>query len=111
MTSNHPSSVFQCSCLLYVIDIAHPRPLEQLETLRYELEQYEKGLSNRPSIIVANKMDLPEAQNNFENFKSGVNLPTLGVSAKLGLSLTPLLASMRFLVDHNLEQKSEVLLY
>lgn len=29
---------------------------------RNELEQYQQGLSLRPHAIVANKMDLPEAQ-------------------------------------------------
>jgi Obg family GTPase CgtA len=50
--------------LVYVLDLASgvgddtgPLPWDQFEELVFELEQYQKGLSQRPSIVVANKID------------------------------------------------------
>lgn len=48
--------------LCYVIDAASERPFDTLAHLRDELEAYQEGLSARPGIVVANKMDLPGAQ-------------------------------------------------
>ena len=39
-----------------------------LQSLKIELEQYRTGLSKRMSGIVANKMDLPSAQENILGF-------------------------------------------
>ncbi|XP_042232521.1 mitochondrial ribosome-associated GTPase 2-like isoform X2 [Homarus americanus] len=93
----------RCGCLLYVIDTSQPRPWEQLEVLMYELEQYQAGLSTRPHAIVANKMDLPEAQENLKELATHVDLPLVPVSAKMGDQLVPLLALLRLLVDYQHE--------
>ena len=53
--------VERCVCLIYVIDLGQPDPVEQLETLRFELEQYSAGLSTRPHAVIANKIDLEGA--------------------------------------------------
>lgn len=42
-----------------------PLFLDELESLRYELEEYSPGLSHRPSAIVANKVDLPHSEENI----------------------------------------------
>ncbi|KAK3849338.1 hypothetical protein Pcinc_043908 [Petrolisthes cinctipes] len=72
----------RCSCLLYVIDMAQPQPWLQLQVLRYELEQYKYGLSSRPHAVVANKMDLIEAQVNVSEFVRHVDLPVVGNNNK-----------------------------
>ena len=54
--------------LAYVLDMAGVdgrTPWEDFRHLQNELELYMKGLSKRPSIILANKMDLPEAEENL----------------------------------------------
>ena len=48
--------------------------IDQLETLRYELEMYSPGLSDRPAAVVANKIDLPQAKENILSLK-GTNYP------------------------------------
>ena len=61
--------------LLYVIDMAGVdgrTPLEDYKILKNELEQYMEGLSERAMLIVANKMDLPESRENFEEFMCGL---------------------------------------
>lgn len=55
--------------LVFVLDMAGTDgrlPWEDLRHLREELELYMKGLSSRPAIIAANKMDLPGAAENLE---------------------------------------------
>ncbi|MDD5699251.1 MAG: GTPase ObgE, partial [Victivallaceae bacterium] len=55
--------------LAYVLDAAGVdgrTPWEDFRHLRRELELYMKGLSRRPAVIIANKMDLPESADNLE---------------------------------------------
>lgn len=54
--------------LIYVIDMAGidgRTPWEDFRHLQNELELYMKGLSKRPALIAANKMDLPESAENL----------------------------------------------
>lgn len=44
-------------------------PIENIEKIKEELEKYKEGLSERPTVIAVNKMDIPEAQENFEKIK------------------------------------------
>ncbi|HLR11553.1 MAG TPA: GTPase ObgE [Sporosarcina sp.] len=61
--------------ILHVIDMSGMEgrdPYEDYEIIQNELEQYNLRLTERPQIIVANKMDLPEAEENLANFKEKV---------------------------------------
>ena len=42
---------------------------DDLQKLRKELDLYDPMLSERPWIVVANKMDLPEAAEKLEHFR------------------------------------------
>ena len=44
-------------------------PIEDYESINKELEEYDKRLIEKPSIIIANKMDLPDATSNLNNFR------------------------------------------
>ena len=44
--------------------------------MKKELELYKEGLSSRPALIVANKMDMPEAAENLAEFKKIVGSDT-----------------------------------
>ena len=53
---------------VFVLDTAGSEgrnPIEDLGSLRRELDLYDPTLSQRPWIIVANKMDLPGAEENL----------------------------------------------
>ena len=68
----------RCVCILYIVDTAQPEPWQQLEVLRYEIEQYNSDLLGRPSAVVANKMDLPKALTNLQQLRQyaeEINLP------------------------------------
>ena len=61
--------ITRCRILVFVIDIAGSEgrnPLEDLQNLRREIDLYDPTLSSRPWLLVANKMDLPEAEKNLK---------------------------------------------
>ncbi len=58
--------------ILHVIDMGATEdrdPFEDYETINNELESYQLRLLDRPTIIVANKMDVPGAEENLVAFK------------------------------------------
>ncbi|XP_046444665.1 GTPase Obg-like isoform X1 [Daphnia pulex] len=92
----------RCLCLLYVVDASLPEPWQQLEVLRYELEQYDPHLLERPSGVLANKMDLPQSTINLKELKQYVekiNLPLFPVSAMNNVGVLPILHFVRQLYD------------
>ena len=59
--------------LLHVIDMSAMEgrdPYEDYLTINKELESYDLRLMERPQIIVANKMDMPYAEENLKEFKA-----------------------------------------
>jgi GTP-binding protein len=81
------------SFLLYVIDMAGVDgrcPSDDYADLHEELVQYKAELGMLPSIVVANKMDLPAAVENLPEFRSRTNTQPISVSALTGLGLTEL---------------------
>lgn len=65
--------IVRCKLLLFVLDMAGSEgrsPLEDFQNLRREITLYDPTLGNRPTFVVANKMDLPQAQENLHYFKT-----------------------------------------
>jgi GTP-binding protein len=65
--------IVRCKLLIFVLDIAGSEgrnPLEDLGSLRRELHLYDPNLLQRPWMIVANKMDLPGAQDNLTTLRN-----------------------------------------
>ena len=103
----------RCLCLLYVIDISRTDAFADFQSLRYELDQYRSGLSGRMSAIIANKMDMPSANNNISTFMEQLNSdykdleknppPVFQVSGKLGSNIQPLLEFVREIYDEHEE--------
>ena len=61
--------------LLHIVDVAGVDgrdPIEDFDKINHELAQYSERLARRKQLVVANKMDLPEAQENFERLKEYV---------------------------------------
>jgi GTP-binding protein len=62
--------------IIHVIDMSGlegREPYEDFLTINEELEQYNLRLTERPQIIVANKMDMPESEENLKVFKEKLN--------------------------------------
>jgi len=76
--------------LLFVIDMAGEDgrdPVEDYRSLRRELKAYNRELTTRPSLILANKMDMPAAEENLKLFRRKTRTKPLPVSAGLGEGL------------------------
>ena len=75
--------------LIYVLDMAGTDgrdPVEDFKHLQTELELYMEGLTGRPSLICANKMDAPEAAENLRRLEAFVanKYPIIPVTAAIG---------------------------
>ena len=83
----------RAAALVYVLDMAGVdgrTPHDDYENLREELEYHDPELMNKPSVVVANKMDLPEAESNRDEFFKKTGIETIAVSAVTGDGLTDL---------------------
>lgn len=82
--------------IVHVVDMAaieERDPYEDYITINKELQEYNMRLLERPQIIVANKMDMPDAAENLEVFKEQLqeDYPIFPVSALTRTGLRDLL--------------------
>lgn len=57
-------------------------PIDDYKAIRKEIESYDGKLARKPELIIANKMDLPDAKDNLEKFKKEFpNLEVIEISA------------------------------
>ena len=98
----------RCVCLLYVLDLSADQPWEQLDHLRYELNQYSPGLADRPHALVANKLDLPMAEDNLMRLRERVsNMHVYPISAKHKVNVDILISHIRDLYDKHARHKGD----
>jgi GTP-binding protein len=73
--------------LLFVLDTAQTEGrdcLEDYEVLRRELQAFNPDLAHRPFLIVANKMDLPDAETNLLRLQEQFGDQVIPISAAAG---------------------------
>jgi GTP-binding protein len=89
--------------ILHLVDISASEgrnPYQDYLTINKELENYNPKLLQRPQIIVANKMDLPESEKNLEEFKKQVkDVLIIPISAYTKKNLDQLLYKTADLLD------------
>src|SRR6266481_4489511 len=64
--------ITRCRIFLFVVDVAGSEgrnPIEDIQNLRRELDLYDPLLSQRPWFVIANKMDLPGAEENLNGVR------------------------------------------
>jgi len=80
--------ITRCRVLVFVVDVAGSEgrnPAEDLQSLRREIGLYDPMLSSRAWLVVANKMDLPNAKENLKALqKRFPKLQILATSAAKG---------------------------
>ncbi|KAG9443724.1 hypothetical protein H6P81_015064 [Aristolochia fimbriata] len=59
----------RCSVLIHVVDGSGQQPEYEFDAVRLELELFSPNLAEKPYIVVFNKMDLPEASDNWISFE------------------------------------------
>src|SRR4029077_3363651 len=72
--------ITRCRILLFVVDVAGSEgrnPIEDLQQLRKEIDLYDPLLSQRPWFVIANKMDLPGADENLAALRT--KFPKIGI--------------------------------
>ncbi|KAM6565979.1 hypothetical protein CsatA_025107 [Cannabis sativa] len=67
----------RCSALVHVVDGSSPQPEFEFDAVRLELEMFSPEIAEKPFVVAFNKMDLPEARENWPSFKE--HLQALGI--------------------------------
>lgn len=106
--------------IVHVIDMSGSEgrvPYEDYMAINNELEQYNLRLMERPQIIVANKMDMSDAEENLNEFKTKIaeDIPVFPISAVTKTGLRELLLAIadklettpEFPLNEILEQEDE----
>ncbi|OEF98032.1 GTPase ObgE [Vulcanibacillus modesticaldus] len=90
--------------IVHVVDMSGIEgrdPYEDWIKINNELEQYNLKLMERPQIIAANKMDIPQAEENLVEFrkKVGDKYPIYPISAATGQGIQELLFAVADMLD------------
>ena len=73
--------------IAHVVDAAARAPVDDLETVREELVAHDPALVEKPTLLVANKMDLPAARKGWEALRRWATeheIPAVAVSGMTG---------------------------
>ena len=92
--------------ILFVVDMAgvdQRNPTEDFLHLKEELRLHMEELADRPYLVLANKMDAPDAAKNLKEFRKKTDEPVFEISAKEGTGLE---AVKEFLYQHFFETAS-----
>ncbi|XP_046399084.1 mitochondrial ribosome-associated GTPase 2 [Ischnura elegans] len=92
----------RCIALLLIVDASFKCPWEQCEELLSELGHFDPNLPSRALLVLANKMDLPDAKENLENAMKHMKLPVIPMSAKMGDNLSTVLSEIRRIYDESM---------
>lgn len=98
--------------LVHVIDVSGMEgrdPLEDFHTINRELKKYSEKLAERPQIVAANKLDIPEAEDNIRRLKADLEpmgVRVFPVSAAQNRGFEPLLDEILRLLDEIPELES-----
>lgn len=88
--------------IAHVIDMSGSEmrdPYEDYLLINNELKEFDPKLLEKPQIIIANKMDIPEAKENLEKFKEKVDCEIFEVSAATNTGLQKVVDRLANLLD------------
>jgi GTP-binding protein len=82
-------------CLVHVIDAAAPDPVHDYEVLRAELEAYGRTAHEKKVLVVANKIDLPEAAAGVKKLTAELGRDVIPLSAQTGKGIDKLITRLK----------------
>ena len=88
--------------IAHVVDMSASElrdPYEDFLLINKELEAFNDKLMKKPMIVIANKMDLPNAKENLEKFKKKVDLEIFEVSAATNKGLDKVVNRLADILD------------
>lgn len=99
--------IMRCRVLLFVVDAAGSEgrdPIQDIETLRTEIKLYTEELAKRPWCIIANKIDLPESEENIARLKERFKrVKIFPISANEGEGMKKLLGFLSEKIGQDVE--------
>lgn len=87
--------------IAHIIDMSGytNEPYSDYITINKELENFDKSLIQKPQIIIANKMDMPDAKENLEKFKQKVDKEVYEMSAIKGEGIDKIILKLADMLD------------
>ena len=89
--------------MLHLVDMAGVdtrSPIDDYVNLNKELGFYSELLLDKPQVVVANKMDLPQAKDNLKSFKKACTVDCIEISALKGQGLKELVWELRKMIKN-----------
>lgn len=74
-------------------------PYDDYKVINKELESFNNKLLDKPQIVIANKMDLPNFKENLDKFKEKVDCKVYSISAETGEGLDEVLIALADILD------------
>jgi len=88
--------------IVHIVDMANiegRNPVEDYKKINNELESYDLKLMGKVQIVVANKMDMPEAKENLEKFIKETKVDVIPISALTSENLDKLIYKIADVLD------------
>ena len=93
--------------IAHIIDMGRTEgrdPYEDFVTINKELENFNKKLIKKPMIVIANKMDMPESNDNLKEFKKKVKCEVYPISAINSDGIDNVLIKLADLIDNSKDE-------
>ena len=98
----------RCKVIVHIVDmggVEGRNPYDDFVLINKELESFSKKLIKKPMIVLANKMDMPDAEANLKAFKKKVKCEVYPMSAITGKDLDKVLIKIADLIDSNTDSE------
>ena len=94
----------RCKVIVHIVDMGSTEgrdPYDDFVLINKELENFSNKLIKKPMIVLANKMDMPDAEDNLKVFKKKVDCEVYPISAITGKDLDKVLIKIADLIDQD----------
>lgn len=93
----------RCRVLIHLIDGSVENPLSDFSQINSELALFDPRLAEKPQVVVINKIDMPEVQENLKKIKASFKkkgFEVMSISALARTDLKPVLWKAKELLDN-----------